>query len=123
MAHVFTGWMAFESGKTFLLSLKLFQQVVLVQIAKLTLTEYLLGQESQTRAVRKSKNLVDIYKFEAFFRKTFCFYSCQNLCGGQLAPHFRRPCFSPPSYGHSGSVENCFALSTPKLDLIDIGNF
>ena len=46
MAHVFTGWMAFESGKTFLLSLKLFQQVVLVQIAKLTLTEYLLGQES-----------------------------------------------------------------------------
>ena len=37
MAHVFTGWMAFESGKTFLLSLKLFQQVVLVQIAKLTL--------------------------------------------------------------------------------------
>ena len=56
MAHVFTEWMAFESGKTFLLSLKLFQQVVLVQIAKLTLTEYLLGQEFQTRAVDRSQN-------------------------------------------------------------------
>ena len=71
MAHVFTGWMAFESGKTFLLSLKLFQQVVLVQIAKLTLTEYLLGQESQTRAVGRSENL-GASKNPSHF---VCFYS------------------------------------------------
>ena len=91
MAHVFTEWMAFESGKTFLLSLKLFQQVVLVQIAKLTLTEYLLGQESQTRAVGRSENL-GASKNPSHF---VCFYSFQNMGGISPLPLFRRPCFAP----------------------------
>ena len=91
MAHVFTEWMAFESGKTFLLSLKLFQQVVLVQIAKLTLTEYLLGQESQARAVVRSENM-GASKHSSHF---FSFYSCQNMGGIAPIPLFQRLCLAP----------------------------
>ena len=117
MAHVFTGWMAFESGKTFLLSLKLFQQVVLVQIAKLTLTEYLLGQESQTRAVGSSENLGSSKK-----SKPFCLLLFLPKYGWDCPPPpFPTALFCP--HQPTGNVENCFALSTPKLDLIDMGNF
>ena len=123
MAHVFTGWMAFESGKTFLLSLKLFQQVVLVQIAKLTLTEYLLGQESLTRAVGRSENLGIIINPRHFWENTLLFFLSKSGGGATAPPGSDALVLPPPTYGHTGSVENCFALSTLKLDLIDMGNF
>jgi hypothetical protein len=88
--------MAFESGKTFLLSLKLFQQVVLVQIAKLTLTEYLLGQESLTRAVGRSENLGIIINPRHFWENTLLFFlSKSGGEGGNCTSRFRRPCFAP----------------------------
>ena len=96
MAHVFTGWMAFESGKTFLLSLKLFQQVVLVQIAKLTLTEYLLGQESQTRAVGRSANMGQLETQDNYIYALFKSWGE----GGIAPPPFSDgPVLPPPTYG------------------------
>ena len=96
MAHVFTGWMAFESGKTFLLSLKLFQQVVLVQIAKLTLTEYLLGQESQTRAVGIGLKIWGQVKIQAIL---FAFIPAKIWVGLPPSPFSDGPVLPPPTYG------------------------
>ena len=101
MAHVFTGWMAFESGKTFLLSLKLFQQVVLVQIAKLTLTEYLLGQESLTRAVGNPENMGGNYESKShFYQNYFVFFLAKYGFDCPQPPGLDGLSLPPPLVGH-----------------------